>query len=116
MINKALVPYNETKVRAYDITSYTNDDIEYYLLAAYRNVSFENGVAPDFFDIYDAVQDQINMSGKNTFMFQNHILSRYELTMEMIEFVLTSSRIQFMGMKGEHVNDAQNTLVEEMIL
>jgi hypothetical protein len=113
MINNALIPYNPTKIVA--VEEYFPDDVEYYLLRAYSQAFFKNG-PPDFFDIFDNFQEQILMENKKILLFNSMIMSKYEITMELLEYTLEKVlKCEFVTMQGEHVNSSQNVLIEEML-
>lgn len=93
---------------------YSSDDIEYYLVNAYSQASF-NGNIPNFWEIFDAFQDQILATDKRSFCYDDLVLFRGEITDDLLEYILINMKCEFISMLGQHINDCQNILFEEMM-
>jgi hypothetical protein len=93
---------------------YNEDDLEHYVLEAYRK-SFFFGNAPDFYELWDNFIDEIMLSCRVRFYFDGIAMSRYEVDENMFNFILVRLNIEFINYKGDHLNDCQNIINKEWL-
>ena len=117
-----LIPYFNYPVSLDDYRLSSND-AELYLINSYvRSYHYtstrqDDGI-PVFWDIQELFADELDRSGK-TLLYVNcfsYKLHRRELTAELLEATLIGMKAEFHTMLGEHVNECQNILLEEMML
>ena len=113
-ISSALTPYQEQIISCGFIAC----DIEYHLLRAYNDCyKSHHTTVPEFMDISDLFDDSLDDTGVRwlDITYYSYKIHRRELTMELVEEVLCSMKAEFITMMGEHVNECQNIIIEEMI-
>ncbi len=90
--------------------------VEGYLIDAYIRSFFHTyNQVPTFYDIVGLFEDAVELSHKVFFVskFYNFPQEKYEMSWEFVEDVLDKSKIEFISMDGEHLNDSQGKLFLE---
>jgi hypothetical protein len=91
-------------------------DLEYYLLAAYQRVIWDEASKepPDFFEIINALEDELDNSGVNSFYVRlsEYRVSWCELSYDFIEETMIRMNMEFINMEGVLEGDARNILLE----
>lgn len=122
MSNLILYHNYPVQLKTYDLCEL---DIEFHLINAYF-LTFYHGYTitgepyiPTFFDIYDHFIDNVERCGQVTFEIEAlgcQMLKASEMSLELIEYILKNElKVEFVTIEGDHVNSAQNMILEELV-
>lgn len=107
-----LIPQHHSTL---NVNCASEEDILFYMYRAYRNCCFKEK-APDIYDFYDNLMDELHLSGRRTFLFRGLWLSLNEICNPyFVESLLKDFRFQYTGEDGKEMCNCQNILIQEMI-